>query len=336
MSPDLNPLVCHAPQTSAEERDAVLEVIEAEMQAYLTRDYDSWSHCWCDGPDIQRINTHIGTGVSVVSGADVRSQMLRIMTANPEVRLPRGVRKENLVVAVNDTMAWVTYDQVGAQDCIPPEMIGRYRELKILHKVDGTWKIACLMESEYHSGNTRLPMVEVGERLKALNMNPSASERLINHPLIMVRNDLVRLKGTGAHKDLTEAVVWLASIRDRSTLCIGGEVASRAIAMGQDAAGLAHVCWCILRDGKLFITFDDPVRLARKLEVAAQVFRLSTAQERLIEEMLAGHDIATAAKKLDISRNTAKTHLRRVYDKTGVRSQPALARLLLNADQREL
>lgn len=41
---------------------------------------------------------------------------------------------------------------------------------------------------------------------------------------------------------------------------------------------------------------------------------------------------AVAAERLEISINTARTHLQRAFDKTGVHSQPALVRRLLSAD----
>ncbi|MBL8200313.1 MAG: helix-turn-helix transcriptional regulator [Chromatiales bacterium] len=57
-------------------------------------------------------------------------------------------------------------------------------------------------------------------------------------------------------------------------------------------------------------------------------YGLTHAEVRLCEALLAGQSLAEVATSLDVSRNTAKTHLARVFDKTGVRSQMALLRLL--------
>lgn len=57
-------------------------------------------------------------------------------------------------------------------------------------------------------------------------------------------------------------------------------------------------------------------------------YGLTRAEIRLCETLLAGQSLAEAADALGVSRNTAKTHLTRVFDKTGVRSQMALLRLL--------
>lgn len=57
-------------------------------------------------------------------------------------------------------------------------------------------------------------------------------------------------------------------------------------------------------------------------------YGLTRAEVGLCEGLLAGRSLAETAEALNVSRNTAKTHLARVFDKTGVRSQMALLRLL--------
>jgi DNA-binding CsgD family transcriptional regulator len=62
--------------------------------------------------------------------------------------------------------------------------------------------------------------------------------------------------------------------------------------------------------------------------VLRATYGLTRAEVRLCEALLAGQSLAEAATALNVSRNTAKTHLARVFDKTGIRSQMALLRLL--------
>lgn len=62
--------------------------------------------------------------------------------------------------------------------------------------------------------------------------------------------------------------------------------------------------------------------------VLRATYGLTRAEVRLCEALLAGQSLAEAASALNVSRNTAKTHLARVFDKTGIRSQLALLRLL--------
>ena len=131
-------------------------------------------------------------------------------------------------------------------------------------------------------------------------------------------------------------MAWIVEVRDRHTPCFGQDSVTRAIALGQDDTGFAHICWATLRDGKLLITFDDQDRLDQQIESATEAYSLSESQAKLARELIEGKDLSSASAALGISPNTAKTHLQRIYDKTGVRAQPALVRLLLNADRRSV
>jgi DNA-binding CsgD family transcriptional regulator/PAS domain-containing protein len=71
----------------------------------------------------------------------------------------------------------------------------------------------------------------------------------------------------------------------------------------------------------------DPAELPGRSALAAR-FRFTAAEGRLCRLLLAGRNLQEAADQLDISRNTAKTHLTRIFDKTGVRTQVGLISLL--------
>jgi DNA-binding CsgD family transcriptional regulator len=80
----------------------------------------------------------------------------------------------------------------------------------------------------------------------------------------------------------------------------------------------------------LFIT--DPEAEAtldsRKLH---ELFGLTPAEIRLSIAVVKGKSVAEYAHEAAISLNTARTHLKRVYSKTGVRRQSELVRLLLKS-----
>jgi DNA-binding CsgD family transcriptional regulator len=59
-------------------------------------------------------------------------------------------------------------------------------------------------------------------------------------------------------------------------------------------------------------------------------FGLTRAEATLAMEMLKGDGRAAAAKRCGITINTARTHLMRIFEKTGVRRQAELIRLLMN------
>ena len=80
----------------------------------------------------------------------------------------------------------------------------------------------------------------------------------------------------------------------------------------------------------LFIT--DPEAEAtldsRKLQ---ELFGLTPAEIRLSIALVKGKSVAEYAREAAISSNTARTHVKRIYTKTGVRRQSELVRLLLKS-----
>jgi DNA-binding CsgD family transcriptional regulator len=74
---------------------------------------------------------------------------------------------------------------------------------------------------------------------------------------------------------------------------------------------------------------SDPRWLPRE-SLLTELHGLTPAEARLALELLQGHRLTEAARRLGISRNTAKTHLQRVFEKTGVTRQSELMRLLMD------
>ena len=103
------------------------------------------------------------------------------------------------------------------------------------------------------------------------------------------------------------------------------------VILGEDDAARIRICWVSVESDTIVVSFDDGHRTDQRLAAAAVVYGLSPGQSRLARQVVDGHDLAEAARELGISVNTARTHLQRMFDKTGVRSQPALVRVLLSA-----
>lgn len=78
------------------------------------------------------------------------------------------------------------------------------------------------------------------------------------------------------------------------------------------------------------IIFSDPDRaMEPPLGLLSKLYGLSTAEAAVAMETVRGSGVDAVADKLGISRNTVKTHLNRIFDKTGTRRQAELVRLLL-------
>jgi DNA-binding CsgD family transcriptional regulator len=91
----------------------------------------------------------------------------------------------------------------------------------------------------------------------------------------------------------------------------------------------ARVCWVSDEAGMILVRINDREMTPERLENAGLVYGLSRAQLAIASAITAGLSLGEAADKAGISINTARTHLQRIYDKTGVRNQAALVRVLL-------
>ncbi|MEO3388831.1 helix-turn-helix transcriptional regulator [Mesorhizobium sp. CAU 1741] len=66
-------------------------------------------------------------------------------------------------------------------------------------------------------------------------------------------------------------------------------------------------------------------------EFVRQIFDLTPAEAAVTRRLTSGLSLEDAATSLDISRNTARAHLRSIFSKSGISRQTELVRLVLNS-----
>ena len=76
----------------------------------------------------------------------------------------------------------------------------------------------------------------------------------------------------------------------------------------------------------VFIT-GPHTRASFDVDALAHAYGLTPAEARVLEQLLAGVTLGEAAEALDISLTTVKTHLSRIFSKTGVSRQADLVAL---------
>ena len=314
---------------SGTEEAAVLEVIRAATKAWVQRDFETWASHWVQSPQTRRLEAWASLGVRVDEGWDaIAARFSAVMARFPEKLAFEGrVRFERLNVVVGGNIAWATYDQIGSDTGED-----RKRQLRILHKIDGAWKIACVVMMECTVEEARCPMIEVDADAGILWMNRLARERLPGHPGLVAAAGRLRARRRDRDAALREAVrLACHELRSQRPLNVVPKQAW-AVPLGEDGAAVPLFCWVLLEDGRALVSFDDTATLARRVAGAQEVYGLSPAQTRLACAILEGDDLATASDRLGVSVNTVRTQLQRIFDKTGVRSQAALVRALLSAE----
>lgn len=123
---------------------AVMQVITAETTAFWMKDYAAWANCWLQTADIRMVGWWARGGIRVTEGWETLSTSVRqLMSSNPTPN-PRAaqVRREKLHIRTSEQMAWVTFDQYGADTGEPDmDMPGLSHETRILEKHNGLWKL---------------------------------------------------------------------------------------------------------------------------------------------------------------------------------------------------
>ena len=101
---------------------------------------------------------------------------------------------------------------------------------------------------------------------------------------------------------------------------------------GMKTAGLiTGVAGAIGLYGGIYLMPGDPGRDLQRLDAAAAVYGLSTAQRLVAGYLVEGMPAPEIAKAMGVRPATVRTHVERMFVKTGVHNQTALVRVLLSA-----
>ena len=314
---------------SEADKAAVVAVIRAETEAWLRRDFEALASHWVQSPQTRRMEAFTSLGVRVDEGWDVIAARLRkIVERFPEQQaFEERVRWEKVNIVVDGNVAWMMFDQIGSDTGDD-----RKRQLRILHRIAGEWKIACMVMMESSVEEATSPLIEIDPDARILWMNRLARERIAGDAGLVNAGGRLRARRRERDAGLRDAVqMAFRELQSQRPLNVSPKQAW-AVALGEDAAGLPQHCWVLLEDGKALVSFDDAETVARRINDAQEVYGLSPAQVRLARLIVDGHDLAAAADLLAVSINTLRTQLQRIFDKTGVRSQAALVRSLLSAE----
>lgn len=121
---------------------------------------------------------------------------------------------------------------------------------------------------------------------------------------------------------------------------IGGEVNLRRLPgrmplhvqvtpVGEDWADNAASVASTRRPSAVLLVTDPEPAASRRLEALRARYGLTRAESAFAIEILKGGGRRAAAERLGIADGTARSHLSKIFDKTGVRRQAELVRLLL-------
>jgi len=320
------------------EKQAIIDVIEGEFAAFFARDFAGYAAYWLHTEDCLRLVTLAGGQIACIQGWEAESAMVkRIFRHNPRPnsRDVALMRRENMRIRVSDTMAWASFDQIGPVSDDPLMDFGLSHHVRILEKHEGRWKIVYVGHADPAIESYTCPTVRVDEAAVIVWMNEAARAQLDDHPVLVKDRGHLMARTRADTRLLRDALALIADLTplDVRSPATPTDVRLGAVPvmLGESHADKAHLIWVMYQDQMLLVSFNDPDREQQRLAVARAIYGLSEAQFRLAGMIVEGQDIVKAAEQIGISVTTARTHLQRMFDKTGVRSQTALVRLLLSA-----
>lgn len=319
--------------TMDEDKAAVLAVIKAETAAYLRKDIDALASYWVHSSHARRMVSVANLGTHVYEGWDaIKANYQFLMEQFPKVYAENRISCERMNLVVSGDTAWATYNEVGDQTGDNFEMGGTLHQLKIFQRVDGQWKMICIVVMQRSIDHVSCPLIEIGADKSVLWMNAFAHEQISNHPFLIISGGKLRARNRIHDAGLQEAVDWASrNLRAHWTLEPLNRLA-RAVILGESDDAAPLFCWVLLEDGKILVSFNDDQMLKRRVAIAQGIYGLTASQAQLAQLLAEGIDLTLAAEKLGVSINTLRTHLQRMFDKTGTRSQSALVGILLSAE----
>ncbi|MCW6511706.1 helix-turn-helix transcriptional regulator [Lichenifustis flavocetrariae] len=174
------------------------------------------------------------------------------------------------------------------------------------------------------------PVLLVASDLRLIHANPTARQMLRAADLIRARDGFIVAVATGVSRAIAAAVLQAA--RDESAL--GRKGLGIPVTSDDGRKGALHVLPLrrsrMTADGRavaaIFVAQADHP-FVPPTEVVAALFGLTPAESRVFEHVVAGRTVGETALALGAEIATVKSHLQRIFSKTGVRRQLDLARI---------
>ncbi|KPA21642.1 Bacterial regulatory protein, luxR family [Shimia sp. SK013] len=318
--------------TKPRAHDAIRKVLETDIDSYLARDRDAWLQCWIDDARFRSV-MECGTMQIARSFDEFRRNVFEAMDAEPDP-VQADVQLKNLEIHISNNVAWATYEEIVTSASNPRATPSHSHNFRLLEYGNGAWRIlfhGCWAEP---LRDTEDPALEVAKDGRVLWANDVATAELKNFRGLVISNGKLRASKPSWTSELHCAISRAHNLTafgnyNRAKSEGGGEV-QYPVVLGENNDGGLMLCWVKVVDARVYILFGSGSDLSKQIDVAQAIFALSKAQTDMVRLIAKGMELSDAAEALGVTKNTARTHLRRVYEKVGVNSQIELLRLIIS------
>lgn len=315
---------------SADE-EAIAAVIHADTLAFQQEDFDAWADLWVHDARARDVSISNTAGLSVVSGwTEIAANMKRVFDLGMSCKLV-DFGQTNMQITISGDTAWAVFDSWS--DFGNGER-GECFETRVLERQGGRWKFIYSSFVLNHRDGPDGIVVGLDSTGQIINSGPLTLDALNDHPILTVSAGRLRAHRRDWDRALQQAIAeagrhhgFFETMKHANDL---GGLPQYPVVLGQSDDGGVAVVHFAIRDCATYVRLNADEVLDRRLNYAKMVFGLSDGQLRVARQIALGESLKGAAQNLGIATNTARTHLARLFEKTGVNNQPALVRLLLS------
>lgn len=309
----------------------VMNVIARETDMFVQQNFDGWAACWVQDERAREICISSHYGSTVLEGwKELRAYMQSVIESGDVCDISQ-VERSNINITVSGDIAHVVFEQTSKQTDGRSETTF---ETRVLERASNQWRIlyaSFVLRGHQQIDANRLAVNEKGEILCAPK---EVRDQLKNHPGLQISNNRLRATKPAWDKILQAGLKCAAEqhgfFRHYKYISENGQNFRLPIVLGETDDGGIASCILFVRDGQTFVDIQNDDDIDARLQIAKIVFGLSDGQMLLAQRIVGGDNLTKASDALNISINTARTHLSRIYAKTGVNSQTALVRNLLS------
>ncbi len=311
---------------SAEQTD-IMNTIEAETTAFLNRDIEALCDCWVQEPYLQHTTILPYCGVVQVNGFDaLRNHFLSHFNAEAPVDLqPPSICRNNWQCIVRGNMAWVIFEQRGSEGAAG-HMSGLQMHTRILEKVSGSWKLVAstgvLSRLDFYD----CPKIHVDGTAKVVQIGDKSRKAVAAHPALKISGGVLAASTQQDTSKLRSAIK-----KAQNDIDAGHARLPVPLVFGETSEPSSACCWIAILDMKIVVLMDDIRLIESTIETAGKIYGLSSMQMRVAEEIAKGKNLSAIAETLEVSTNTIRTHIKRMFERVGVNNQKALLKRLLSA-----
>lgn len=314
---------------TSEDEVAILALMQRERLATQAGDFESYAECNLHADFVGRWQASRVHGIFALWGWDQIEPRARTFSADRRQH-PRPAEDgmvQGLRIRINGDTAWLTYLRGYPETREHRASPEPAHHLRILERHNGEWKFVFYAFLDPGPSGSGLMRIRLATDSTVLWMDAEARRALEADDDLAIRAGRLRLRDVRAQQRLAAAIAWAARL-DHGMFHGRGAL---PLVLERGEGLPSRVLWVLAENGGIYLVLGDPDRDVQRLDAAGAVYGLSTAQRLVARYLIEGMPVPEIARTMGVRPATVRTHLERMFVKTGVHNQTALVRVLLSA-----